>query len=367
MVDKYTLALSYFSFKKSDLISFMDIFCSAQALLECSHYDMVNRYQLKERTADKIIAKRELFIERAERDIELLNDYQIRALTYGSRDYPTLLAECCDAPLVLYVMGRCDFTACNSKWFSITGTKSMSDCGMLTTSKLIEDIAAYDSEITTVSGLSDGVEKLVHRASMRLRLNSVAVIPYALDSIPTETLRMIIADIVKSGGTIVSEYPLGSNFFAGNHKECHRIIAGLSHATIVTEAPLDSNTLNTVNLADSYSREVFAYPGRAIDVSYAGCNATIKSGKAEMITSFSDIAISMELESKRFIESTPATRPEGDMGKIYDVLSDGVAHSDEEIMLSSGLNAQQFNSLISMMELDDMVVALRGRMYIKKL
>ncbi len=367
MIDIFAVALSYYSLKKSDLVELVELFGSAEKVLSSSFGEMVDRYKLSERTANKLLTKRDEYIALAEQNIAMLKDFQVECLTYSSDEYPTLLAATNDAPLALYSLGDMELTNTTNKWFTITGTKSSSDCGMLTTSKLIEDIAKFDKDITIVAGVSDGIEKLAHRAAIRAGLRSVAVIPYALDRVQTEVIRSLMSEVLKNGGAVLSEYPMGTNFFPNHYKECNRIAAGLSHATILIEAPYDSNTLTTVGYADSYSRDVFAYPGRAIDVSYAGCNAVIKSGKAEMITSFNDIVNIMELSSSATEEVRAPIRLSGDMAKIYDVLSDGTPHSDEEIMERSGITPQIFNSLISLMELDDLVVALKGRMFVRKL
>ncbi len=368
MIDIYTLALSYYAMSKSDAVALIELFGSAEIFLTSNRETMINRYGVSERLADKIIAKRDENIAKAKENSALLDDFGVKCLTYGSAKYPPMLASCSDAPLALYLLGDDNFNNDNSKWFSVTGTKSVSDCGRLITSKLIEDIAKHDKGITLVSGVSDGIEKQIHREAVQLGIKSVAVIPYALDKVQSEMVRKVMSDVLNRGGTVVSEYPMGTNFFSSHYKECNRIIAGLSHATILVEAPHDSNTLTTIGYADSYSRDVFAFPGRVIDTCYAGCNAAIKSGKAEMITSFTDIIVSMELTSNfQKAAEDKAITLDGDMGKIYELLGDGTPHSDEEIMMYCDIAPHTFNSLISLMELDDLVVALRGRMYVRKL
>ncbi len=369
MIDLYYLALSYYSFSKSDLIRFIEVAGSPKELLESNQHTLITRYELTEKSASRLLAKREEYLQRAERELEQLTDYGITLLTYDNSGYPTALTQMSDAPIVLYVLGDSKILSEDGQlWLSVVGTKSCSDAGRITTSKLLEDIAAHNSSSIIFAGVSDGIDKFVHRAANRVGLRSVATLPYALDMVSSEEVRRTVQEVISGGGAVISEYPLTTHFYSKNYKESNRIIAGISHATVLIEAPLESNTLSTLTFADSYQREVFAYPGRAIDVGYAGCNAAIKSGKAQLITSFTDIAAAMGIPLITPSQSSELNiEMSDDMRKIFDILADGAEHSDEEIMIKSELDAQQFNSLISLMELEDYIIPLKGRMYIRKI
>lgn len=364
MID--SLALSYYTIKKSTLIEALNDFGSAEAILNASFYELCRNNRFTERSAQKIISHRDEYRRRAEKELPEMADYGITVLAYGSKNYPSLLAECVDAPLVLYVLGCSDMEVKREKWISVIGTKRATDVGYIVAEKLITDIAAKSRDTVIVSSLTEGIEMKVHTVAVRAGLRCVAVLPCSIDQIQSEHFRELATEILSSGGSIVSEYPLGQRFMPFFFNERNRIVAGLSHATIVVEAPLESNTLKSADIAASYSREVFAFPGRVTDNSYKGNNFLIVSQRAQMMLSFEDVALSLEMniEKSEVQQFMPQLTPDEKL--IYDCLLDGDAHSEDEILERSGLDVARFYATVLAMELDELVVVLIGKMYIIK-
>lgn len=280
-------------------------------------------YGLSQRAVNIFMKYKDENLRRAEEDIFLLEDFSIRVVVYGAENYPTLLYNCCDAPLVLYALGDLDLIIGKEKWFTITGTKSCSEISTLITNKLIEDIARYTPNSVIVTGISDGVEKSVLRSTVKNNLKCAVVSPKSLDKLQNDYATLFINEVLQAGGVVLTEYPFDTPYYPTCYKETNRIMAGLSHAMIITEAPLESNTLHTAHIAESYIRELFAFPGRATDHSYMGCNALIKSGKADMITEFTDVVNVMELDAQIDAISAIINEPpkmSSQERQIYDLL-----------------------------------------------
>lgn len=364
MVD--ILALSYYNIKKSNLIEALNDFGSATAILDASLYELTVSGKFSEQAAEKILSCRDQYRTRALAELEVMKDYKIAVWCYGKEGYPSLLSNCEDAPLVLYSLGNCNLEVSNEKWISVIGTRSSTDTGFLTAKKMIDDIADDYSNTVIVSSLSEGIERITHKAAIKRGLRTVAILPCSIDNIQNESFRELAAEILKSGGTLISEYPLKQKYYKNIHSERNRIVAGISHITIVVEAPLKSNTLQTASIAESYNREVFAFPGRVTDNSYKGNNLLIKSGRAQMMLSFEDVAISLEIAKPKETKELFAPQLTHDERLIYNCLTDGDAHSEEEILEKTELTTSAFLSAIMNMELDDVVVSLIGKMYILK-
>ncbi|MEG0500535.1 MAG: DNA-processing protein DprA, partial [Rikenellaceae bacterium] len=249
-----SLAFTYFNFPKSTVIDALVKFGSAKAILNSSFYELTYGEAFSEKAAEKILRYKEEFCIRAAQEIKRMEDFGIKIIPYGSEQYPTLLAECEDAPSVLFVMGNCDLIVGNEKWITIVGTRSCSEIGMLITEKLLEDVSLKAKDTVVVSTLSAGIETKVHCEAIKRGLRAVGVISTSHDAIANLDLA---SEILKYGGAIISEYPLGKGYTPNAYAERNRIAAGLSHATVIVEADAGSNTLTTADLAKSYNREVF--------------------------------------------------------------------------------------------------------------
>ena len=127
-----------------------------------------------------------------------------------------------------------------------------------------------------------------HKAAMKNNLQTIAVLAHGLEQVYPKVHKQYIHQINKNGGFFTeffhNEMPLRENFLKRN-----RIVAGLSLATIVVESAQKGGALVTADIANSYDREVFAVPGKTLDLMSAGCNKLIQYHKAHLIQSAEDI------------------------------------------------------------------------------
>ena len=94
-------------------------------------------------------------------------------------------------------------------------------------------------------------------------------------------------------GGLLTEFMSGTNPDRQNFVKRHRIVAGMSDATIVVESAAKGGALITAELAESYHRDCFAFPGRTTDIYSAGCNELIKNNRASLILSAEDFVNAM--------------------------------------------------------------------------
>ncbi|MDO4790449.1 MAG: DNA-processing protein DprA [Porphyromonas sp.] len=205
----------------------------------------------------------------------------------GETDYPELLKGCVDAPLLFYYYGQ--LPKSDALWISIVGSRSCTGYGETMVDKIVKSIAEKTPEAVIVSGLAYGIDILAHRAALKYGLKTVAVLAHGLYTLYPAAHRRDAENIIAAGGTVLTEYPYYTKALPARFLARNRIIAGLSHATIVVESATKGGSLVTADLAFSYSRSVFAVPGRVGDILSSGCNELISQQKASIYCSMEDL------------------------------------------------------------------------------
>ena len=222
----------------------------------------------------------------AEREIEFLIKNNFYHTFYLDDKYPYRLKNCVDAPVNLFYSADFDFN--KQKIISIVGTRKATDYGQEICNKLISDFAENNHNVTIVSGLAYGIDVCSHKTALKNNLDTIAVMGTGLNRI-YPALHKNIAKQISQQGCLLTEFtsqlpPEKTNFARRN-----RIVAGISDATIVVESGEKGGSLITADIANSYNRDVFAFPGKINDKYSAGCNKLIKTNKAALIESYKDI------------------------------------------------------------------------------
>lgn len=204
-----------------------------------------------------------------------------RVVTGLDDDYPFALRTLDPRPATLYVAG--DGEALAERAVAIVGTRRASGYGLATGTDLAAELAR--AGIVVVSGLALGIDGVAHRAAVAAGARSVAVLPSPLDHIYPPRHRGLARDIVTNGGALVSEVPIGAPVGRPDFARRNRIIAGLSEAVVVIEAPDRSGALLTAAAAITIGRELYAVPGPIDAMASRGCNRLIADHDAVMVTS----------------------------------------------------------------------------------
>ena len=255
-------------------------------------------------------------LEWAAREIDWCISSGIRPLCPGDLQYPRRLAECPDAPVILYTLGDADLNA--AKMLAVVGTRRSTYYGREACSGVVLNLRNHCGEVTVISGLAFGIDDRAHTSSIEAGLPTVAAIPTGLDTIYPATHRDLAKKILKTGGALVTDFPRGSATRKVQFLRRNRIIAGMADCCLLGESYAKGGGLITTSLADSYGREVAAIPGRTTDPSFEGCNNLIASNRAHLVTSATDIGELMGWSAKRQGKSrhnSPAAEPEIDFGE----------------------------------------------------
>ena len=227
---------------------------------------------------------------RAERELEWISAHGIRVWTPADADYPYRLRQCPDRPVVLYSKGN--VRPSEGHVVSIVGTRRPTERGKELTDALVRDLATQLDSLTIVSGGAYGIDIAAHRAAIKYGVPTIIIPAHGLDRIyPYQHRHDAIAALEKGG--LLTEFPSGTEPFAGNFVQRNRIVAGLADAVVVAESKDRGGSLITARMACDYDRELFAFPGRPMDDTSSGCNALIRRQKAQLITCADDLIESM--------------------------------------------------------------------------
>src|SRR5690606_32474899 len=259
------------------------------------------------------------------KEIAFIEKENIKAYFFENDDYPEKLKHCSDAPIVLFSTGKFDLN--NRKVLSVVGTRQITSYGTNFCKKLIKDLTEIDPII--VSGFALCTDICAHLSALENGLQTVGVLAHGFDRIYPPSHKKYVRQIEESGG-FLTEFWSGSVPDKENFVKRNRIVAGISDATIVIESANRGGSLITDNLANDYSREVFAVPGKTTDKYSEGCNHLIKTQRANLLTSVDDILYMLNWDSKpkkeKAVQKQLFLDLNADEQKIYDYLQIGRAH-----------------------------------------
>ena len=312
--------------------------------------------------AENIVNQQVLDI--AEKEIDFIDRNEVRHLFYLDDDYPARLKNCEDAPVVIFYKGEVDFN--QVKVLSIVGTRNATDYGKECCNKLLEELQCRKHKILIVSGLAYGVDICAHRAALKNGFETVAVLAHGLSTLYPSLHRATPKEICKQGALLTdfisNTLPERNNFIKRN-----RIIAGLADATLVVESGIKGGALITADIANSYNRDVLAFPGRINDPYSRGTNWLIKTNKAALIEGVEDLeyilgwdsptSMAESKQTQLFVELTPEEQ------KIADLLREQVELPIDLICLHVNLPVSKVSAMLLNLEFAGMVRSLPGKVY----
>ncbi len=300
--------------------------------------------------------------KRAEKELQFVRKHQVSMYFFLDENYPARLKHCVDAPILLYSKGNVALHA--SRMVAVVGTRNATEYGKSFTQQLVEELGAM--KVVVVSGLAYGIDIAAHKACIQHQVRTIGVVAHGLDRIYPRSHDQVARKIV-SHGCLVTEHVSGTDPDKENFPKRNRIIAGLCDAVVVVEAAKKGGALITAELANSYNRDVFALPGRVSDPHSEGCNILIKSNRAALIQSGSDIryimgwdddnANSKTVQRKLFVELS------GDQKCIYDYLEQKGGAQMDSIMLETGFTQSKIAGILLQLEFDGLVKCLPGKIF----
>lgn len=298
----------------------------------------------------------------AEHQLNIMCDYGAAAITFWDDNYPPLLKEVYDPPLILFVDGDADVLT--KKSVGVVGTRNPSQYGRNQTRAIVSELAKEGYSI--VSGMARGIDSEAHKAALDNGGPTVAVLGCGLDVVyPRENkdLKRRIAE----NGAVVSEFPFETPPEARNFPRRNRIISGLSLGTLIIEAGYKSGALITAAYASDQNREVFALPADVTRAQGSGCNRLIRKSTAALVTTAADIIESLGGSADKGKQSALFEIPpdlKGARLEVYNCLDNGPVYIDE-IALKLKKNTSEILTILLDLEMDDHVKSLPGKNYVR--
>ena len=307
--------------------------------------------------------------QRAEREMEFIDKHHITCIGYHDEAYPYRLRECVDAPTLLFYRGN---TTLNPhRVISIVGTRKCTDYGRDLCEALVRDLSAQCPDTLIVSGLAYGIDVCAHRAAIKYGLPTVGVLAHGLDRIYPAVHRNTAAQMTTCGG-LLTEYVSHTEPERTNFLQRNRIVAGMADATIIVESAAKGGSLVTANIANSYGRDCFTFPGRIHDTASAGCHRLIRHHQAALITSADDLIEAMmwdvQKKTPEAVQQSLFPKLNEEEALIVRVLEE---HSDgaglNTLVIETGLPVHRLSATLFELELRDVVRPLAGNIYKLKL
>lgn len=307
--------------------------------------------------------KRPEVLQRAEKEINFMEKAHIAPLFIEDVAYPARLKECPDAPLLLYYKGAADLNTMHI--LSIVGTRHATPYGLEATSFLLDGLRIMYPDTLIVSGLAYGIDVKAHRSALQYHLPTVGVLAHGLDRIYPTAHRQTAVNMLESGG-LLTDFPSGTEPDRPNFLKRNRIIAGLSEATVVIESARKGGSLVTADIAFSYNREVFAFPGRSNDYYSAGCNELIRKNKAGLITSAEDLIAALGWQNQSISAPKQAELLFDDSPEIQQILR--LLREQKELHINqlskaTQISIQQLTPILFDLEMNNRIKSLPGNMY----
>jgi DNA processing protein len=272
-------------------------------------------------------------------------------------DFPPLLREISDPPKQLYLRG--ELPNFEHKWLAVVGSRAMTTYGKQACRHLIEGLRGYP--IVIVSGLAYGVDAEAHKTALDAGLTTVAVPGSGLDwnvLYPRANVELA-REILKSGGALLSEFKPDQKATDYTFPQRNRIMAGLSHATLIIEAKEKSGSLITAKLVTEYNRELLVVPGSIFSAESKGTHQFLRLG-ATAVTSPEDILIALGIAKREGPMSLSELREDlsEDEQRVFEIIHSPV--SRDELIAALELPITDANVLLSTMEIKGLIVEELG-------
>jgi len=297
-------------------------------------------------------------------ELALAEEKGIRLVTLVDPEYPALLREIDDPPLLLYVKGRLPIDPARS--IAIVGTRRATRYGKMVAGRFASQLALKG--VTIVSGLAAGIDTAAHQGVIDVGGLTVAVLGCGIDYPYPKRNQPLLQKIFETG-TAISEYPLGMRPAKWTFPQRNRILAGLSRGVVVVQAPERSGSLITARLALEQGRDVFAVPGNINSLTSAGSNRLIKQGAQlvdraeEILAEYPDLLAEQGAPPEERQEEGPSLSEQEQ--RVYDLISLEPVHVDD-IIARGDLSPTEASHILLLLQLEGLIEEAEGGRYIRK-
>lgn len=297
-------------------------------------------------------------------EVEFIRQNSIRPLFFTDEDYPSRLNLCDDAPPLLYAIGNCNLNDIIN--IAIVGTRHATPYGIDFVNHLIADLKERIGQFCVISGMAYGIDAAAHRAALKNGIPTIGVLAHGLNTIYPASHRQLASDTVKKGGMLVTDYKSSDKIHKGNFLARNRIVAGMADCLIVVESAEKGGALATARMANDYSREVFAVPGRTSDIYSAGCNKLIANNQAQLLTGadflidacgWTRICSSVPQQKRLFNEPSPQEKA------IIEFIIRNPSATVNDISVHMNIAIGTLMAQLIDMEFKDLIISIPGGRY----
>lgn len=303
------------------------------------------------------------YIDKAELQLELAEKHSSKVVTINDKEYPFLLKNITDPPIVLYTKGK--LYAEDTVSISIVGTRKATTYGRLVVEKFVSQLV--ENNVIITSGLAYGIDSYAHDQTLKSKGITYAVLASGLDKIGTERANKLASKIIENDGCLITSYPFGTVALPPFFISRNRIISGISKATIVVESDKKGGSLWTAKFANEQNRDLFAVPGNIFESKSKGTNSLIEKDMAIPALSVEQI-----LKHIGFLNITETpTKQELKFNnesekKIFEFLTFEPMKIDE-IVNGTNLPIAEVNVNLLTLEFNSMIRQLPGNIFIKNI
>ena len=296
-------------------------------------------------------------------ELKRVEEYGCRIVIPEDADYPGLLRQIYDPPIVLYVRGH--LSPKDKNGVAIVGSRLTTPYGQQTARRLAYQLAYVG--VTVVSGGARGIDTAAHQGALSAKGRTIAVLGNGINLVfPPENVDLF--ERIAAQGAVMTQFPFNRRADKQSFPIRNRIVAGMTLGTVVVEANLSSGALITANMAVENGRQVFAVPGRIDSPQSKGCHELIKKG-AKLCEGVEDILCEFEYlfpPSNRADAAQPDTLPSIELSdherRVYEAVG-ATEESVDEVIHHSGLPASTVSVALLSLELKRLLVRLPGRLY----
>ena len=342
----------------------LELFGEAPAILAASKQQLLAVRGIGDETASAIHDWEKSIDLAAE--LKRIADFGCRVITQADAEYPAMLREIYDPPVVLYIKGS--LTDRDKNAVAMVGSRQTTHYGIETARKLAYQLAY--TGVTVVSGGARGIDTAAHQGAMSGKGRTIAVLGTAINIVfPPENAELF--ERIAANGAVISQFPFNRNGDRQSFAIRNRIVAGMTLGTVVVEANLTSGALITANFATEYGRQVFAVPGRIDSPRSKGCHDLIKKG-AKLCEGIEDILSEFEYlfpasnrpPSASETGMLPAIELSENEQKVHDVLGKEELSIDD-VIRKCGLPASATSVALFSLEMKRLVRQLPGKMFLR--
>lgn len=342
----------------------LEAFGDAPSILKASRHQLAHVNGIGDETAEAI-SNWEKSVDLAA-ELKRIEEFGCRVLIQEDEEYPALLRQIYDPPVVLYVKGRLEARDKNA--VAIVGSRQSTHYGIEVARKLGYQLAYVG--VTVVSGGARGIDTASHQGALAAKGRTIVVLGTGINIIfPAENRELF--ERVAAEGAVVTQFAFNRQADRQTFPIRNRIVAGMTLGTVVVEAHLNSGALITSNFATEYGRQVFAVPGRIDSPRSKGCHDLIKNG-AKLCEGAEDIL--SEFEYLFPSSQRPATGGEDgtllavtlseNEQKVYDALTRDESSIDE-VIRTCGLPSSAVSVALLSLEMKKLVRQLPGKLFVK--